>query len=63
MIFTTPPRFSAYLLGEPGAEAVVAASDRGAGVGTANLAAVMTRLVRRRRLNRYPRAACWRACR
>jgi len=36
----------AYLLREPGGEDVVAAIDLGAGLGTANLAEVMTRLVR-----------------
>jgi ribonuclease VapC len=36
----------AYLLQEPGAEGVAAAIDLGAGLGTANLAEVMTRLVR-----------------
>ena len=36
----------AYLLREPGAEDIAAAIDLGAGLGTANLAEVMTRLVR-----------------
>jgi PIN domain nuclease of toxin-antitoxin system len=36
----------AYLLREPGGEGVAAAIDLGAGLGTANLAEVMTRLVR-----------------
>jgi ribonuclease VapC len=36
----------AYLLREPGGEDVAAAIDLGAGLGTANLAEVMTRLVR-----------------
>jgi len=36
----------AYLLREPGGESVAAAIDLGAGLGTANLAEVMTRLVR-----------------
>jgi ribonuclease VapC len=36
----------AYLLQEPGGESVAEAIDSGAGLGTANLAEVMTRLVR-----------------
>src|SRR5208282_4633895 len=36
----------AYLLREPGGEDVAAAIDLGAGLGTANLAEIMTRLVR-----------------